>query len=181
MPRVSLCKSLRSQNNKVETHPAVGYSSVLNITTKTVNSKLRGLTEALYLLTKCNHTRQVEKVLEKLNSDNFRFEFIFTNLVPGNPRLFTSVIGVYKSVDIYVYILQKLSEYTSQFWHNYMYIIHSLLCQGLQLKQNVQRVEASGSHSRGGSSTPKKYIWTPELNHFWQVFRYLFGVSRGGI
>jgi len=67
MPRVSL---------------SVGYSSVLNITTKTVNSKLRGLTEALYLLTKCNHTR---------------FEFIFTNLVPGNPRLFTSVIGVYKA------------------------------------------------------------------------------------
>lgn len=67
MPRVSL---------------SVGYSCVLNITTKTVNSKLRGLTEALYLLTKCNHTR---------------FEFIFTNLVPGNPRLFTSVIGVYKA------------------------------------------------------------------------------------
>ena len=36
---------------------AVGYSCILNITTKTVNSKLRGVTEALYLLTKCNHTR----------------------------------------------------------------------------------------------------------------------------
>ena len=60
---------------------AVGYSCILNITTKTVNSKLRGVTEALYLLTKCNHTR---------------FEFIFTNLLPGSPRLFTSVIGVYK-------------------------------------------------------------------------------------
>ena len=60
---------------------AVGYSCILNITTKTVNSKLRGMTEALYLLTKCNHTR---------------FEFIFTNLLPGSPRLFTSVIGVYK-------------------------------------------------------------------------------------
>lgn len=67
MPRVSL---------------SVGYSCVLNITTKTVNSKLRGLTEALYILTKCNHAR---------------FEFIFTNLVPGNARLFTSVIGVYKA------------------------------------------------------------------------------------
>ena len=42
MPRVSL---------------SVGYSCILNITTKTVNSKLRGLTEALYILTKCNQTR----------------------------------------------------------------------------------------------------------------------------
>ncbi|KAJ8311265.1 hypothetical protein KUTeg_011183 [Tegillarca granosa] len=37
--------------------------------------KLRGTTEALYVLTKCNNTR---------------FEFIFTNLVPGSPRLFTT-------------------------------------------------------------------------------------------
>ena len=36
---------------------AVGYNCVLNITTKKVNSKLRGVTEALYILTKCNHTR----------------------------------------------------------------------------------------------------------------------------
>ena len=51
------------------------------MTSKIVNSKLRGFAEALYILTKCNNTR---------------FEFIFTNLVPGNSRLFTSVIGVYK-------------------------------------------------------------------------------------
>ena len=37
--------------------PAIGYNCVLNITSKTVNSKLRGVTEALYILTKCNHTR----------------------------------------------------------------------------------------------------------------------------
>jgi hypothetical protein len=36
---------------------AVGLSCILNITTRTVNSKLRGVTEALYILTKCNHTR----------------------------------------------------------------------------------------------------------------------------
>lgn len=67
MPRVSL---------------SIGYNTVLNITSKTVNSKLRGVTEALYILTKCNRTR---------------FEFIFTNLVPDTNRLFTSVIGVYKA------------------------------------------------------------------------------------
>jgi Bardet-Biedl syndrome 5 protein len=60
---------------------AIGYNTVLNITSKIVNSKLRGTTEALYILTKCNRTR---------------FEFIFTNLIPDTPRLFTSVIGVYK-------------------------------------------------------------------------------------
>ncbi|XP_064116103.1 Bardet-Biedl syndrome 5 protein homolog isoform X1 [Macrobrachium nipponense] len=67
MPRVSL---------------SVGFNCIINITTKTVNSRLRGITEALYILTKANNTR---------------FEFIFTNLIPGSPRLFTSVIGVYKA------------------------------------------------------------------------------------
>ena len=36
---------------------AIGYNCVLNITSKVVNSKLRGVTEALYILTKCNNTR----------------------------------------------------------------------------------------------------------------------------
>jgi hypothetical protein len=87
MPRVSLCKLTVYVSSvcTCTTHlsAAIGYNCVLNITSKTVNSKLRGVTEALYILTKCNNTR---------------FEFIFTNLVPGNPRLFTSVIGVYKQV-----------------------------------------------------------------------------------
>lgn len=100
--------------------PAVGYNSIINITTRTANSvskllqhwlilthltygsysvgdgnilkdliykrdtlfqKLRGQTEALYILTKSNNTR---------------FEFIFTNVVPGSPRLFTSVIAVHR-------------------------------------------------------------------------------------
>ncbi|XP_075465251.1 BBSome complex member BBS5 isoform X3 [Ascaphus truei] len=63
---------------------AVGYNCILNITTRTANSKLRGQTEALYILTKCNNTR---------------FEFIFTNVVPGSPRLFTSVIAVHRAYE----------------------------------------------------------------------------------
>uniref|UniRef100_A0A4W6FKZ1 Bardet-Biedl syndrome 5 protein homolog n=1 Tax=Lates calcarifer TaxID=8187 RepID=A0A4W6FKZ1_LATCA len=47
-------------------------------------SKLRGQTEALYILTKSNNTR---------------FEFIFTNVVPGSPRLFTSVIAVHRAYE----------------------------------------------------------------------------------
>uniref|UniRef100_A0A8C3AXH9 Bardet-Biedl syndrome 5 protein homolog n=1 Tax=Cyclopterus lumpus TaxID=8103 RepID=A0A8C3AXH9_CYCLU len=46
--------------------------------------KLRGQTEALYILTKSNNTR---------------FEFIFTNVVPGSPRLFTSVIAVHRAYE----------------------------------------------------------------------------------
>ncbi|XP_021563426.1 Bardet-Biedl syndrome 5 protein isoform X4 [Carlito syrichta] len=63
---------------------SIGYNCILNITTRTANSKLRGQTEALYILTKCNSTR---------------FEFIFTNLVPGSPRLFTSVIAVHRAYE----------------------------------------------------------------------------------
>lgn len=63
---------------------SVGYNCILNITTKTATSKLKGNTEALYILTRCNDTR---------------FEFIFTNLVPGTPRLFTSVIAVHRAYE----------------------------------------------------------------------------------
>ncbi|XP_042850579.1 Bardet-Biedl syndrome 5 protein isoform X3 [Panthera tigris] len=63
---------------------AIGYNCILSITTRTANSKLRGQSEALYILTKCNSTR---------------FEFIFTNLVPGSPRLFTSVIAVHRAYE----------------------------------------------------------------------------------
>ncbi|KAL5006236.1 hypothetical protein ScPMuIL_015042 [Solemya velum] len=63
---------------------SIGFNCVINISTKTAQSKLRGTTEALYVLTKCNNTR---------------FEFIFTNLVPGSPRLFTTVISVHRAYE----------------------------------------------------------------------------------
>jgi len=65
---------------------SVGYSCVLNITTKSVNSKLRGLTEALYLLTKCNHTR--------LNSSSptwYQATPDYSPLLSGYTRLSTPV------------------------------------------------------------------------------------------
>jgi len=61
---------------------SIGYYCIITLSTKTVNSKLRGMAEALYVLTKANGTR---------------FEFIFTNLASNNTRLFTSVMGVYKA------------------------------------------------------------------------------------
>lgn len=63
---------------------SIGYNCVISITTKTASSKLRGATEGLYILTRVNNTR---------------FEFIFTNLVPGTPRLFTSVIAVHRAYE----------------------------------------------------------------------------------
>lgn len=61
---------------------SIGYSCIITAATKTVNSQLRGMTEALHILTKSNNTR---------------FEFIFTNLITGNSRHFTSVMGVHKA------------------------------------------------------------------------------------
>lgn len=63
---------------------SVGFSCVVNVSTRSANSKLRGQTEALYILTRCNNTR---------------FEFIFTNLVSGSPRLFTTVISVFRAYE----------------------------------------------------------------------------------
>lgn len=44
-------------------------------------------------------------------SDGTRFEFIFTNLVPGNMRHFTSVMGVHKyehNADLLTNIQQEI-------------------------------------------------------------------------
>eukprot|EP00694_Reclinomonas_americana_P002755 EC788587.1.p2 GENE.EC788587.1~~EC788587.1.p2 ORF type:complete len:154 (+),score=43.56 EC788587.1:22-462(+) len=61
---------------KANINLSVGYNCVIDITIHTANSRLRGHTQALYILTKFN---------------NSRFEFIFTNLVKNSPRLFTTV------------------------------------------------------------------------------------------
>jgi len=63
---------------------SIGFNCVIGISTRTAQSKLRGTVEALYILCKCGSTR---------------FEFIFTNLVPGSPRLFTSIISVHRAYD----------------------------------------------------------------------------------
>ncbi|RUS90497.1 hypothetical protein EGW08_001765 [Elysia chlorotica] len=63
---------------------SIGFNCVIGLSTRTAQSKLRGAVEALYILCKCNSTR---------------FEFIFTNLVPGSPRLFTSIMSVQKAYE----------------------------------------------------------------------------------
>mmetsp|Transcript_45498 Transcript_45498/g.99081 ORF Transcript_45498/g.99081 Transcript_45498/m.99081 type:complete len:349 (+) Transcript_45498:212-1258(+) len=63
---------------------SVGYSAVISINIRTANSRLRGNTQALYVMTKYNDSR---------------FEFVFTNLVRSSPRLFTTVQAVYRAYD----------------------------------------------------------------------------------
>jgi Bardet-Biedl syndrome 5 protein len=57
---------------------------VTNVNIRQVNSKLRGNSQALFVMTRFNSTR---------------FEFIFTSLVKNSPRLFTTVQAVFKSYE----------------------------------------------------------------------------------
>ncbi|PAA63444.1 hypothetical protein BOX15_Mlig027626g1, partial [Macrostomum lignano] len=63
---------------------SIGYNCVISIAVKQTSSKLKGNVEALFVLTKSGQTR---------------FEFIFTNLDPGSPRLFASVMSVHRSYE----------------------------------------------------------------------------------
>lgn len=60
---------------------AIGYNCFLTMTTKTVLSKVRGTTQALYIFT---------------SSNNARFEFIFTNMSMATSRQFTIIFDVYR-------------------------------------------------------------------------------------
>lgn len=75
------------QNNKSYINPcllAIGLNCVLSISTKPLKTKVRGVSESLFVLTKHN---------------GIRFEFIFTYLVPGSPRMFQSTMAVYKAYE----------------------------------------------------------------------------------
>jgi len=63
---------------------SIGYNAVLSINIRQANSRLRGSTQALYVMTKYNDSR---------------FEFVFTSLVRQSPRLFTTVQAVYRAYD----------------------------------------------------------------------------------
>eukprot|EP00238_Polyblepharides_amylifera_P011864 CAMPEP_0196591254 /NCGR_PEP_ID=MMETSP1081-20130531/68981_1 /TAXON_ID=36882 /ORGANISM="Pyramimonas amylifera, Strain CCMP720" /LENGTH=309 /DNA_ID=CAMNT_0041914559 /DNA_START=246 /DNA_END=1175 /DNA_ORIENTATION=+ len=66
------------------TNLSVGYNAIIGINIRSASSRLRGATQALYVLTKFNGSR---------------FEFIFTNLVKNSPRLFTTIQAVYRAYD----------------------------------------------------------------------------------
>eukprot|EP00960_Hanusia_phi_P051957 761140-Hanusia_phi.AAC.2 len=66
------------------TNLSIGYGCIVNINIRTANSRLKGQTQALFVLTKYNGSR---------------FEFIFTNLARESPRLFTTVQAVFRAYD----------------------------------------------------------------------------------
>jgi len=67
-----------------KTNLSIGFGCVVSTAARTASSKLRGNTQALYVMTKYNGSR---------------FEFIFTNLVKGSPRIFTTVQAVLRSYE----------------------------------------------------------------------------------
>lgn len=66
------------------TNLSIGHNSILSTNIRTASSKLRGNTQAIYIMTKFN---------------NSRFEFVFTSLVKNSPRLFTTIQAVYRSYE----------------------------------------------------------------------------------
>lgn len=71
------------------TNLSIGLNCVLRMSKKKANSKMRGKTEALYLMTKFEKSR---------------FEFVFTSLVKNSPRIFTtcmSVLRAYETTKMY--------------------------------------------------------------------------------
>lgn len=67
-----------------KTNLSIGFNCVSSVNIRQVNSKIKGNSQALFVMTRFNSTR---------------FEFIFTNLVKNSPRLFTTVQAVFKSYE----------------------------------------------------------------------------------
>ena len=63
---------------------SIGYDSIINTSIRMANSRLRGNSEALFVMAKFGGTR---------------FEFIFTSLIKKSPRLFTTVQSVFRAYE----------------------------------------------------------------------------------
>lgn len=75
---------LWASHKNLRTNLSIGYNSIVSLRIRTASSKLRGETQALYIMTKYNDSR---------------FEFVFTSLVKASPRLFTTVQAVYRAYE----------------------------------------------------------------------------------
>lgn len=75
---------LWASHKSIRTNLSIGYSCIQSLKIRTATSKLRGSTQALYVMTKYA---------------NSRFEFIFTSLVKASPRLFTTIQAVFRSYE----------------------------------------------------------------------------------
>mmetsp|Transcript_805 Transcript_805/g.1892 ORF Transcript_805/g.1892 Transcript_805/m.1892 type:complete len:349 (+) Transcript_805:281-1327(+) len=77
-------RAIWASSRSRRTNLSVGYNAIVSINIRTASSRLRGTTQALYVLTKFQGSR---------------FEFIFTNLVSNSPRLFTTIQAVFRAYD----------------------------------------------------------------------------------
>lgn len=75
---------LWASHKNIRVNLSIGYNCILSLKIKLASSKLRGNTQALYIMTKFNSTR---------------FEFVFTSLVASSPRLFTTIQAIYRSYE----------------------------------------------------------------------------------
>lgn len=75
---------LWASHKSLRTNLSIGYSCIQTLKIRTAASKLRGNTQALYVMSKYS---------------NSRFEFIFTSLVKASPRLFTTIQAVFRSYE----------------------------------------------------------------------------------
>lgn len=73
-----------SSHRQPRTNLSIGYNTVTSMSIQNANSRLRGNTQGLYVMTKYN---------------NSRFQFIFTSLVKASPRLFTTVQAVFRAYE----------------------------------------------------------------------------------
>mmetsp|Transcript_66149 Transcript_66149/g.182580 ORF Transcript_66149/g.182580 Transcript_66149/m.182580 type:complete len:389 (-) Transcript_66149:182-1348(-) len=71
-------------HKRTSTNLSIGYNTVLHINIRKAKSRLRGSTQALYIMTKFGSSR---------------FEFIFTSLVKNSPRLFTTTQAVLRAYE----------------------------------------------------------------------------------
>lgn len=68
------------QHSNIRSNLSIGFNCVLSLEINTIDSKLRGETQAIFLSAKYSKEK---------------YEYIFTSLVDKSPRLFTSIRAVY--------------------------------------------------------------------------------------
>ncbi|RYE83664.1 MAG: Bardet-Biedl syndrome 5 protein, partial [Methanosarcinales archaeon] len=71
-------------HKSARTNLSIGYAAIQNLTIRTTESRLRGMAQALTVMTRLGTNR---------------FEFIFTSLVKASPRLFTTVQAVFRAYE----------------------------------------------------------------------------------
>ncbi|XP_028140363.1 Bardet-Biedl syndrome 5 protein homolog isoform X4 [Diabrotica virgifera virgifera] len=130
---------------------SIGFGCILSTNTKMVNSRLRGTTQALQVLTLSRGTR---------------YEFIFTNLVPGNTRHFISVMGVHKAYNSSkLYRELKLRGA----------VVHNKQLKILPLEQVVSTVSGVWNLSSDQGSlgtfivTNVRFVWFADVNEGFNI------------